>query len=316
MTAHSGSGGAANRAGLASARPAMHLQRILPACRFGILAALVMVTLLWPRSDSASAAGQPDAIVAVGDLYSCAVTTVGGVKCWGHNDVGQLGDGTTTDRTTPVDAFGLTSGVVAVSASGSGFTSSPDHTCALTTAGGVKCWGGNSNGLLGDGSTTDRWTPVDVCADATCAAPLTGIAAVSTGLFGTCALTTLGGLKCWGANFGALGDGTNAHRPTPVDVCADATCTAPLTGVAAISAGFVHACALTTVGGVKCWGGNFAGQLGDGTTTTARLTPVDVCADATCAASLTGVAAVSAGVLHTCGPRWASSAGAGIVTAS
>ena len=278
----------------------MHLQRILPGCKFGILAVVVMAALLWPTSDLASAEGQPDGIVAVGDLYSCAVTTVGGVKCWGHNDFGQLGDGTVTDRTTPVDVLGLAGGVVAVSATGSGFTSQPDHTCALTTAGSVKCWGGNTFGQLGDGTTFHRLTPVDVCADVTCAAHLTGVAAVSVGFGRTCALTMVGGVKCWGANFGgALGDGTTADRLTPVDVCADATCTAPLSGAAAISAGFVHTCALTTVGGLKCWGGNFGGQLGDGTTTT-RLTPVDVCAGATCAASLTGVAAVSAGEEKTC----------------
>ena len=83
------------------------------------------------------------AAIAAGGYHTCALTTAGGVKCLGANFYGQLGDNTTTNRTTPVDVAGLTSGVAAIAAGGY-------HTCALTTAGGVKCWGWNHYSQVGD----------------------------------------------------------------------------------------------------------------------------------------------------------------------
>jgi hypothetical protein len=245
--------------------------------------------------------------IAAGEGHTCALTNAGGVKCWGLNGTGQLGDGTATDRHTPVDVSGLDSGVSAI-AGGDG------HTCTLTNIGGVRCWGMNDNGQLGDGgggvpcdnyNDICRLTPVDVCADATCSSPLSGIRAIATGNTHTCALTSGGGVKCWGSNGnGQLGNGTTTDHHTPVDVCADATCHSPLTGVIAIATGMFHACALTNTGGVKCWGRNYEGELGDGTVITqtpeGRTTPTDVCADVTCASPLSGVVAVTAGSVHTC----------------
>jgi hypothetical protein len=117
-----------------------------------------------------------------------------------------LGDGTTAWRLTPVDVAGLQGGVAAISAGGY-------HTCAVLTGGGVRCWGANAYGQLGDDTTTRRLSPVEVTG------LQSGVRAISAGVWHTCAVTQHGWAKCWGWNrYGQLGDGTTTTRLTPVDV--------------------------------------------------------------------------------------------------
>jgi alpha-tubulin suppressor-like RCC1 family protein len=224
-------------------------------------------------------------VISAGYGYACALTGTGGVKCWGWNTDGQLGNGTKIDSSTPVDVVGLTSGVSAIAA---GF----HHTCALTSAGGAKCWGLNDFGELGNGTKIDSSTPVDVVG------LTSGVSMITAGSFHTCAITSRGGVKCWGdALDGELGGGDTCgpaaclvNSDTPVEVLGLTS------GISAIDAGDSHTCALTSAGGVKCWGTNRSGQLGDGTRSPWGINgaPVDV------AGLKGGVSAITAGSAHTC----------------
>jgi len=213
--------------------------------------------------------------ITAGREGTCALLATGAVKCWGWNLYGQLGDGTTTDRKTPTDVSGLSSGVTAI-------TAGTRHTCALLATGAVHCWGDNSDGQLGDGTTTDRHTPT----------PVTGLSsdvtAITAGHNHTCALLATGAVECWGYNeYGQLGDGTTDDRLTPTAV------TGLSSGVTAISASRFHTCALLTTGALNCWGDNTYGHLGDGTTDD-RLTPTAV------TGLSGGVTAITAETFHTC----------------
>jgi alpha-tubulin suppressor-like RCC1 family protein len=253
-----------------------------------------------------SSLGSGVAALAAGGYHTCALTAVGAVLCWGLNNLGQLGNGTTgleNNRLTPAPVSGLGSGVTALA-------TGDYHTCALTAAGGVLCWGANYGGQLGDGTTTDRLIPTPV------SGLDSGVAAITAGSSHTCALTAVGDVLCWGSNHsdeldnGTSGLENNRLTPTPVSGLGS--------GVAAITAGGYHTCALTAAGGVLCWGANYGGQLGDGSAAD-RLTPAPVSGLAS------GVAAITAGGYHTCaltaadgvlcwGSNWSGQLGDGTTT--
>lgn len=209
--------------------------------------------------------------ISAGAYHTCAVLVSGGVKCWGHSGYGQLGNGGTgTQNAVPVDVSGLTSGVVSVS-------SRYRHTCAILASGAVKCWGSNSNGQLGNNSTTQANSPVDV------SGLTSGASGIAVGEAHSCALLTSGTVKCWGAG---VSNGTMSMSLTPVEVPL-------LTGASSISAGAYHTCVTTAGTGAKCWGVNSKGQLGNGTASDSRL-PVDVMG------LTSGVSKVAAGSVFTC----------------
>jgi alpha-tubulin suppressor-like RCC1 family protein len=183
----------------------------------------------------------------------CALIDSGEAYCWGQNSVGQLGDGTQTDRASPVAVIGgLQYGQITVGGEGA---------CGLTSGGQAFCWGWNVFGELGDGTTTMRLSPVAVQGGLR-------YAEVSMAEDHTCGIALEGVAYCWGRNlFGALGDGTGFDRTVPTPVSGGLTFTTLAAGR--------HTCGLTSGSQAYCWGYNVQGQLGDGTEIT-RLAPVAV----------------------------------------
>jgi alpha-tubulin suppressor-like RCC1 family protein len=209
--------------------------------------------------------------LAAGTAHTCALKD-GGVKCWGFNSAGTLGNGTNVNSNTPQQVSGLASGVIAMGSGG-------QHVCA-STASGMVCWGLNSSGQLGDGTTTNRNTPV----------PVSGIGGGVSQIVGgdghTCALLN-GSVSCWGDNtYGQLGNGTTS--PSWVAVAVQGL----PARVRSIAAASVSTCAVLVNGDAYCWGYNDYGQLGDGTTQNQSL-PARV-------QGLGAVSTIAPGVEHTC----------------
>jgi len=223
--------------------------------------------------------------ITAGGSHTCAILDDGSVSCWGDNDYGQLGDGTTTDRNTSTQTSSLGTDRTAVA-----ITAGYRHTCAILDDGSVSCWGYNSGGQLGDGTTTNRNTPTQTSSLGT---DRTAVA-ITAGYRHTCAILDDGYVSCWGYNSaGQLGDGTTMMRNTSTQT---SSLGADRTAVA-ITAYSHHTCAILDDGSVSCWGRNNQGQLGDGTTTTnPRSTPTQTSSLGT---DRTAVA-ITAGYWHTC----------------
>lgn len=196
----------------------------------------------------ADAAPPPSPVlVAAGGNHSCAVKD-GVASCWGHNNYGQLGDGTITDRNAPARVVGLPAGsITAISA---GYV----HSCAIV-GGDAYCWGAGGAGQLGNGAGADSGAPVKVTG-----LPAGHVTDVAGGDTFTCAVAA-GQVYCWGTNgIGQLGNGTTNASQVPVGVI---TGGGPLTGAVQITAGQDHACATTSSGVAYCWGHSDSGALGN-----------------------------------------------------
>lgn len=219
------------------------------------------------------------------------MTTDNRAYCWGENTYGQLGDGTTNERPTPVPvAGGLFFRQV---------TTGTDYTCGIALDDLTYCWGANHAGQLGDETTTQRLTPTRVHASGL------RYRRVTAGSSHTCGETGDNRAFCWGTNFtGQLGTGTD----TGPEVCGEFACSTRPVAVTGgrrfvqVSAGALHTCGVTSLGVAFCWGDNRGGQLGNGT-----ATGPEECRFAACSTTPVRVAGglqfrqIDGGSEHTCG---------------
>jgi alpha-tubulin suppressor-like RCC1 family protein len=202
--------------------------------------------------------------VAAGQQHTVALRPDTTLWAWGSNAHGQLGDGTTIDRESPVQ---IGSGFVAVAAGGS-------HTVAVKYDGTLWAWGYNVAGQVGDGTAEERHAPVQIG---------TGYRLVAAGMAHTVAIKNDGTVWAWGSNYkGQIGNGTLANQLSPVQIGS---------AYASIAAGAYHSAAVKMDGTLLAWGSNAYGQLGDGTTADRPLPGP--------ALGGTGFASVSAGAAHT-----------------
>ncbi len=238
--------------------------------------------------------GLVDAVeISAGGSSTCARRASGAVVCWGGNDHGQLGDGTTVGRPTPVTVLGLDD---AIEISVGNY-----HACAVRSSGSVMCWGDNQYGQIGDGITSHSTCGGRECSTAPVAVTAVSEATgVSVGDWVSCARQAAGTVMCWGINGaeGLLGDG-RTHSGCGIMGTIDCSFTPVvvfnLADAAEIAVGGNHACARRSSGEVACWGRNLAGELGDGSLAD-HATPVAV-------DRLSDAVEVAAGSEHTCARR-------------
>jgi alpha-tubulin suppressor-like RCC1 family protein/V8-like Glu-specific endopeptidase len=248
---------------------------------------------------------RPNAISA-GRTHACAVLYDGRARCWGDNQSGQLGDGTTTDRDMPVTSMWGAAGSSLLQIAAGWY-----HTCATTNGNEATCWGSNTSGQIGNPSLASGLYTEGQRVQFADGTALTDVRSIAAGGTHSCALTWAGRVYCWGANSrGQLGNDstTSSTAPTLVgqyevlenDPGFRSTAIAfplprrfiPIENVIAIEAGYRHTCAIKSDNTAHCWGDNVWGQLGNGTTTQSNK-PVPVSA-------LTNVFRISAGYGHTC----------------
>jgi alpha-tubulin suppressor-like RCC1 family protein len=178
--------------------------------------------------------------------HMCAIITGGTIKCWGHNSRGQLGNGVTTNASTPVDVSGVTN-AIKVSVGN-------EYTCAVISDGTIKCWGYNSYGQLGNSTSTNSMTPVSVTG-------ISNAVDVVSGGDHACAILSDAKVKCWGRNsFGQLGDGTTSSRTSPVYRLGPSSVVHLSNNMDNVNYG--HRCLVASSGGVSCSGSNSNNQLG------------------------------------------------------
>ncbi|UXR65995.1 hypothetical protein EZJ49_07005 [Bdellovibrio bacteriovorus] len=212
--------------------------------------------------------------IARGTSHACGITTTGVLKCWGKNDYAQMGTGSTSPAATTFAPTELDAGVLYKDVTAGAY-----HSCAITTDNDLKCWGTNSSlQALGTGASPVAITVVDSGVE---------YRQVSAGSSHTCAITMDDKLKCWGYNAsGQVGDGLGVGNSAVTVIDAAVS-------YSSVSAGGGHTCAITkSESHLKCWGGGDYGELG--TNSTAKMLVPTLVSDA-------GYAAVSAGVVGTCG---------------